>query len=163
MDITPVLLAGALLSAGFTADPGPGAWLSGELRFGDSFSAGAEARVLFPSRAVPSAGDPFDVTAATLALVPCYRWKVLLGCAVADIGFLALGGVTSPAGEPVLATLGVGPRLAVHIPFAERFGVRIFGDLRIAPIPTRARFIDTGGRWESNVASGLFGVGLSFE
>lgn len=161
--VIPVLLAGGALSLGLTADPGGGAWLGGEVRVGEVFSAGMEARVLFPSRAVQEpSNEPFELTAVTFALVPCARWKVLLGCAFADIGMLIGGGVTVPSGIPVLATFGVGPRVAVHVPFAKRFGFRAFADLRFAPVPSRAIFA-SGGRWESSVASGLIGVGFTFE
>lgn len=163
MDIIPVLLAGGLLSAGLTADPGGGVWLGGELRFGDTFSTALEARVLFPSRVVPTAGAPFDLTQAAFALVPCARWKYVLGCISADIGMFIGGGIYAPEGLPVLATFGVGPRLAGQFPITERFGIRIFADLRIAPIPTHIGFQDAPGTWDSNPVSGLFGAGITFE
>lgn len=163
VDIVPVVLAGGLLSAGLTADPGGGAWLGGEVRFGETFSAAAEARVLFPSRARSTAGDDFAVTLGSLAVVPCVRWSWLLGCVSADIGFLALGVVTT-SGEPIVATFGVGPRLAVQIPLGDRFGLRVFADARFAPVPSRVGpFLDTGGRWQTEIASGLFGLALTFQ
>lgn len=162
MDLTVAVLGGALLSANYTADPGPGMFLAGELHR-DWFSGALEARVLFPSRVVAEpTKDEFDITALTAALVPCARWKVVLGCIFVDFGML-LTSRAEIATNPITATLGFGPRLAVHVPFAERFAVRAFADLRFAPVPSTRNFLDTGGRWESNLVSGLFGLGLSFE
>lgn len=162
MDLTVAVLGGALLSANYTADPGAGMFLAGELHR-DWFSGALEARVLFPSRVVAEpTEDEFDITALTAALVPCARWKVVLGCAFVDFGML-LTSRAEIATNPITATLGFGPRVAVHIPFAQRFAVRAFVDLRFAPVPSTRNFLDTGGRWESNLVSGLFGLGLSFE
>lgn len=164
MDIVPVLLAGGALSLGLTADPGGGAWLAGEVRFGETFSAAIDARVLFPSRVVPTAGETFDLTMVSFGLVPCARWKWLLGCVTADLGMFIGSGIYAPGGGPtVLATFGVGPRLAAQVPITERFGLRAFADLRIAPIPTHVGFQDSPGTWDSNPVSGLFGLGVTFE
>lgn len=56
--VIPVLMAGGALSLGLTADPGGGAWVGGEVRFGEVFSAALDARV-------------------SSRLVPCRRWGVL--------------------------------------------------------------------------------------
>lgn len=163
--LSVAVLAGGLLSAGFTADPGGGFWLAGELH-GEIFSGAIEARVLLPSRAVlePSK-HAFQITEIGAALVPCARWKYLLGCIPFDIGMLVAGSITTApgAGPPIIATFGVGPRLALHIPFAERFGFRAFADLRFAPIPSGFAAQDTGATWQTGIVSGLFGAGLSFE
>lgn len=161
--IVPVLMAGGMLSAGFTADPGWGAFLGGEVRFGEVFSTALEARILFPSRVVDDTSQVFGLTAITFALVPCGRWKVLMGCGFADLGMLVGGGgVSAPGGLPVIATFGFGPRLAAHIPIGDRFGVRAWADLRIAPVPSEVTFYG-GGRWASNPVSGLFGIGATFQ
>jgi hypothetical protein len=165
MDLHPVLLAGGMLSAGFTADPGGGFFVGGGIRFEEVFSVDLEARVLLPSPVVREpTGRRFDVTAITGALVPCVRWRVLLGCAFVDVGMLYADLPVYPgAPPPLVATIGVGPRLGVHVPFADRFAFRAFADLRFAPAPSVYTALDTGSRWESNVVSGLFGAGFSFE
>lgn len=166
VDITPVLLVGGMFSAGFTSDVGGGAWLGGELRFGEIFSGALEARVLFPSRVVSQpTGFAFDVTTVTAALVPCARWSVLLGCAFVDVGalFATVTNTVPFSGPPVVATLGFGPRVAVHIPFADRFAARIFAELRIAPAPSSFVALDTGSRWESNPVSGTVGAAIAFQ
>lgn len=163
MDIVPVLLAGGALSLGLTADPGGGAWLGGEVRFGEVFSAAFEARVFFPSRVVPTAGDPFELTMVTFGVVPCARYKYLLGCLSADLGMFIGGGIYAPEGLPVLATFGVGPRVAGQFPVTNRLGIRVFADLRMAPIPTHFGFQDAPGAWDSNPVSGFFGAGVTFE
>lgn len=164
MDVHAVVMAGGLFSAGLTADPGGGFFVGGEAA-GEILRGALEVRVLFPSRAVQEpTKQAFSLTAVTAALVPCARWKVLLGCAFVDVGMFIGGGVTAPPpGIPVIATIGLGPRLAVHVPFAEHFAFRAFADLRIAPAPSQVRFVDTGTTWQSNVVSGLFGVGVAFE
>lgn len=165
MDVHAVVMAGGLLSANLTADPGGGFFLAGEAR-GKILSGGLEVRVLFPSRAVEDViGYTFEISSFTAALVPCARYRYFVGCVVFDVGMLVAGGTVAPplAGPPIVATLGIGPRVAAQIPFAERFGARVFADLRIAPIPSSYNFINTGGRWESEVVSALFGVGLTFE
>ena len=165
MDVSPVLLAGGLFSAGFTADPSGGFFVGGEVRAGEVFSGALEARVLFPSRVVAEpTGFEFGVTSVTAALVPCLRWEALLGCAVFDIGMLIADVSTAPfAGPPIVEKLGLGPRLGVRLPFAKRFAFRAFADLRFAPIPSSYTTLDTGARWESGVVSGMFGAGFSFE
>lgn len=163
--VAVAIMAGGLLSAGFTADPGGGGFFGAEVH-GDIFSGALEARFVLPSRAVlePSK-HAFQISQLALALVPCARWKVLLGCAAFDIGMLVASSITTAptAGPPVVATLGIGPRLAVHVPFAERFGFRAFADLRFSPLISSYVAQDTGARWESGIVSGLFGLGFTFE
>jgi hypothetical protein len=164
VDIIPVLMAGGALSLGLTADPGGGAWLGGEVRFGPVFSAALEGRIFFPSRVVTTAGDPFEMTQVTLGLVPCARYKYLLGCLSVDLGMFVTGGVYDPPGQlPIVATFGVGPRIAGQFPITDRFGIRVFADLRFAPIPTQLYFLDSPATWESNLVSAALGAGFTFE
>lgn len=163
--VSAAVLAGGLMSAGLTANVGPGFFIGGEVH-GEMFHGILEARVLFPSYVETQPGKThFDITSATIALAPCARWNVLMGCAVFDVGMLVAGSVaTNPsAGPPIVATLGIGPRLAVRVPFAERFALRAFADLRFAPIPSTFGEQDTGNTWQSGIVSGLFGLGASFE
>lgn len=170
MNPSVAVLTGVLMSAGYAADPQPGLFFSGEVH-GDVLSLGLELHGLFSARAVREPDKKeFSIAAITGTAVPCARWKpggkdvALLGCAFFDLGaVLAGGGARSPAGP--LATMGVGPRLAVHVPFADRFALRVFADLRFAPVATSATFAGApaGTKWESNVVSGLFGLGVSFE
>jgi hypothetical protein len=164
MDVAVAVMAGGLLSLNYTADPGGGLWLAGELH-GEIFSGALEARVLFPSRVVAEPTQfQFEVTSVSAAFVPCARWNVLLGCAFVDFGMLIAGVTTAQfAGPPVVATFGIGPRLAVHVPFAERFAFRAFADLRFAPVESSYTALDTGSIWKTNLVSGLFGIGIAFE
>lgn len=163
MDLRPLIFAGGLFSAGHTADPSGGVVLGGEIRFAEPFSAGLEARVLFPARAeqTPSK-ESFDLSVVSFGLVPCFRHSFFMGCAAVDFGMLIGGGVTAASGLPVIATLGVGPRAGVHFGFLDHFGVRVFADLRFSPVQSRIDFAG-GGRWESPIVSGLFGAAFSFE
>jgi hypothetical protein len=169
MLIYSVVMAGTLISAGFTSGAGSGIWAGYELLgAGDeAFSVAVEGRFLFPSRVIEEpSGRPFDLSALSVALVPCLRWGWILGCAVADGGFLFAGGGRVPGGSPIGITLGAGPRLALQFPlsdFNKRLGCRIFADLRFSPIfseeraPPEKRFA-----YEHGIVSGLFGVALTF-
>lgn len=164
------LLGGFLGSIGLTADPGPGFFLGGEAHWGAydevGISAGVETRALFPTKAlIRSDGKPLDISQVTAALVPCVRYKWVAGCAIADVGVIIGGGpppLTFRKGGIVTA-FGVGPRLAFQFPFAERFMVRAFAELRISPLDTGFVVGANDPRiWHNPLVCGLFGLGFSF-
>ena len=163
------LIVGGALSAGLTLDVGPGFFLGGEARWRRfdqvGFSVGLEAQTLFPSKALElSGGRILDITQIVLAAVPCVQYKWFSGCAFGDVGMLVGGGpgpISFPRG-PVLATGGFGPRIGFQVPFAERFMVRAFTELRVSPIRTGFIFDDAGVQWDNPLVMGLFGLGISF-
>jgi hypothetical protein len=165
------LIAGGALSAGLTLDVGPGFYLGGEARWRafDQLgpSIGLEVQTLFPTKAIVfDDGTTMDVTQIVVAAVPCLQYKWLSGCVFGDVGLL-LGGGQTPLyfdGGGVLVTAGFGPRLGFQIPFADRFMLRGFAELRVSPINTGWMGNETapGARWGNPLVTGLFGLGVSF-
>jgi hypothetical protein len=170
MDPTLMLIAGGLASAGFTADVAPGFWVGGDARWRDKeeygFQLGLEVRTLLPAKtAIREDGKPFEVSLVALAVSPCGRYKWVSGCAVIDAGVSIAGG-PSPiffTHSPALLMLGAGPRLAVDIPISERFGVRVFADLRISLLPGTGYDYEDISVWDDPRVSGIMGVGMSFK
>lgn len=182
MDPTLGLVAGGLLSLGFTADVGPGFFLGGEAHWRREedwgFQVGAEARLVIPTKAgfaptnpgVSQADARLDLMVLELAVVPCARYKWVLGCVFIAPGMtLDFGPLTEtpewggPGSGPTFL-FGVGPRLAADIPLTERFGVRAFADLRFNPglPPTTYTVNKLYKVWEEPVVSGFLGLGIWF-
>ena len=176
MDITVNLGAYVMMTSLLTADVAPGFALRAE-GVGKIFSVGLELRFVLPGRTfarervdptMPSFERDFDLSQYTALIVPCARWKYLVGCGVLQGGlFLIETGVESDFD----AAVGVGPRLGFEVPFAERFAVFGFGEALFVPSLSNAAFIRPNPdypdlplgnvRWEQSVVSGFFGVGLS--
>lgn len=133
MDISAAIMAGALAFTSPDLSPGPGGFVGVEARVG-WLSLGAEARGIFFD------GGTSALAAATSGsagfsglLVPCLRWKVLLGC-----GFVGTQGLTfSTARGFETAHDGAqvfwGPRAGVDVPILGGFSLRGFADLTIQP------------------------------
>ncbi len=174
MDLAISLSAAVLMSAGFTADVGPGVQVSAGLRR-DWFSLDLEVRGMFQSRIYmrepydptkPSSERPADIAQVTALLVPCVHFATYFaGCGVAQAGTLI---AQTPVDTGLLPSFGFGPRFAFEFPFAERFGVFAFGEALFTPgtfYGIKDPFPD--GRpspnviWRQSVVSGFFGTGLS--
>jgi hypothetical protein len=174
MDPTFGVVVGGALSLGFTADVGPGFFVGGEAYWRRKeewgFHLALESRFFFPTKGgINSTGEQLDVTFLDFALVPCARYKWVLGCAFIDAGVVFGSGVAlsgpevEDRGLRPLFMLGMGPRLAADIPLVEHVGIRAFADLRFSPLPV------TGYRengviitWQHPPVSGFLGVGLAF-
>ena len=171
MDPTVGVVAGGMLSLGFTADVGPGFFLGGELAWARKeewgFHLELDARAVLPTKGwqSPTSGRVLDVTFIDFALVPCARYKWALGCIFVDPGMIWAGGPATEGtdtSKSVRFMLGVGPRLAVDIPITARFGVRAFADLRVTTLPPVSYlFFDQG--WREPPVSGFVGLGVSFK
>jgi hypothetical protein len=163
--------AGGVASLGFTADPGPGAWLGAELRPIEAFSMGFELRGLFPSRVVAAEpinpNLPFEspkepiVTNVEMLVVPCFRYWWLMGCAVGHIGFSIS---ETPAGFGGWPAYGIGPRVGIEVPITDRFFVRGHGDVLVDFADPTLELPDVNLKWKQNIVSGFIGlgVGMSF-
>ena len=159
--------AGALMTMGFTADVGPGAYLGAEIRPFEAFSFELQLRGVFPARVV--AADPIDPTkpyetpkepdfsGVTMLLVPCFRYSYFMGCGVAQFGFNVW---QTPADIVLGPSIGAGPRIGVEIPFLERFAVRVWGDV-IFQIPNTHRLDDVNLQWTQSPVVGMLGAGLA--
>jgi len=180
VDLAIGLSGFVLMSAGYTANVGLGFQLGAELRSAkdesDIFRLGLEIRGLVPGiayardrldpKVLDTIPQELDVSQLSTQLVPCVRWKYLLGCGVAQLNVVFMqnkGGMVSDW------AFGFGPRLGLEVPFAERFAVRAFGE---ALVTARVAGVDYGipppgddGSpnvvWRQSVVSGFFGVGLS--
>jgi hypothetical protein len=181
MDPTFGVLVGGALSLGFTADVGPGLFLGGEAHWRRKeewgFHLGLESRFFFPTKGgINTSGEVLDVTLLDFALVPCARYKWVLGCALLDAGVTFASG-EALAGPEVedrglrpLFMLGMGPRLGVEIPLGDHVGIRAFADLRFSPLPPTGYYTRIVGAplpegyrtWEHPPVSGFLGVGVSF-
>lgn len=180
MDIAIGLSGFVLMSAGYTANVAPGFQLGAELRSeqdeSDLFRLGLEIRGLVPG--VAYARDrldpkvtkriPLDLDVSQLGaqLVPCVRWKYLLGCGVAQLN---VAFVQTPLELGSQWSYAFGPRIGLEVPFAERFAVRAFGEALFTPRQVAVGFAEPppGNEgapnvfWAQSVGSGFFGVGLS--
>jgi hypothetical protein len=156
-----------LMTAGFTADVGPGMWIGAELRPTKSFSIDLEVRGVFPAYVVAS--KPLDPTKPSLSpvkpdvsnvealLVPCFRYSVLMACAVAHFG---ITNVQTPVYLSQGQSWGFGPRLGVEIPLGDRFAIRAYGDALFDFQPAQFDIFDRNLKWTQNVVSGFFGAGI---
>jgi len=166
MDFSAAVMAGGLMSAGWSLEVGPGMWLGAEARIG-WISVGAELRGLFPATAVRYASSrrDSDLNSISGLLVPCVRWKILLGCVVLEAGELTFTKPTSSSNfSDVL--VGTGLRAGVAIPLFLGFSARGFAELSIRPHnPAVAVSDQTAGAdsmWRLAVVNGFFGVGLAW-
>ncbi len=162
------LAAGGLVTAGWTADAGPGAWLGASARF-DGFSFGVDLRSTFPARTLTfDATHSASATTVSAVALACAHWNLLAGCAFAEVGahlFL----VPTPH-TPIVpdALVALGPRLALDIPLTAGLSVRAFADLAVHPyLPIfTVRVVTPAGsserRWTTPVLSGLFGLGIAW-
>lgn len=176
MDLSVGLSTYVMMTAFLTGDVGPAMGL-GVGAGGEVVSVNAELRFVFPSRtyavepipgATSSFPQEFDLSQFSALLVPCARYKYLVGCGVAQ-----LGGLFMQNARALLAgfTFGFGPRLGFEVPFAERFAVFGFGEVIFSPIPTNIIFDlpdpqypdlpPANTHWRQSVASAFFGAGVS--
>jgi hypothetical protein len=160
------LSAGALMTLGFTADVGPGAYVGAELRPSEHFSFELQLRGIFPARVVASEpidptepyGSPKEPDFSNMAVlfVPCFRYSWFMGCAVGQFGFNI---IQTPYEAGLSPSLGGGPRLGVEIPFLERFAVRAWGDL-IFQLPNTHTIDDQNLQWTQSPVVGMLSAGL---
>jgi hypothetical protein len=179
MDLTIALHTAFVLTAGFSDNVGPALQIGASARHDwDNWglSLGLEMRGIFPAGVVarevrntkpgetPLPPAPFDVSQLAAQLVPCAHFaKYLAGCAVVQ-GFVLL----TQAGHLETAPgWGLGPRLTLEIPFADRFAVFGFGEALIPVLGLEQPFGYTNGLdlrqrvWSQSIVSGFFGVGVS--
>lgn len=176
MDVTIGLTGFALLTAGFSANAGPGAGLMADVR-GQTLSFGFEVRGIFPSivyaREPIYPDDPtkktreqeLDLSQISVALVPCARWKYLVGCGVAQLGVTFLKDTLEMT---TTAAFTFGPRVGVEVPITERFALFGFGEVLFVGQGVETLYsIDAPGapaanvKWRQSIASGFFGLGLT--
>ncbi len=169
VDLPLFVTAGALISAGLTEDVGPGLYAGVGARPIDFLSVAAELRAVLPSKA--TARDPvdaakavaaqpsFDFSNMSLLVVPCFHLSYFLGCAVGQVG-------VSIAQRRLLSEgavgFGLGPRLGIEIPFADRFVAHAFGEALFATVPAQVSIESANALWRQSIVSGFFGAGLSF-
>ncbi len=162
MDLAITLSTAVLMTAGFTADVGPGVQVSAGLRR-DWFSLALEVRGVLPSKAYmrapvdptkPSYERVFDLSQLTGQLVPCVHFATYFaGCGVAQAGVLI---TQTPVETHLLRSFGFGPRLAFEYPFAERFAAFAFGEALFPPGTVGIEIVEQGPNGEPapNVAFG---------
>jgi hypothetical protein len=95
------------------------------------FSLGLEVRGDLPATARSNVA-PYDVQSwlAAAALVPCVHVRVAFGCGVVAIGDLqatSVGTASPKSAQDLWASAG--GRLGVDLPFAERWLLRVYGEL----------------------------------
>lgn len=184
MDLTIAISASALMTAGFTADVGPGFQLGAEVR-GDVFGLGLELRGVLPGKVYarepippeivryPNPGgatypQEFDVSQFTALLVPCFRFANLFAaCGVVQAGALI---VQTRAATDVDEVVSFGPRFMVELPLGDAFGVFGFGEALFTPDTGSILLGIPGGgqpapnvQWTRSPVSGFFGAGLSLK
>lgn len=167
MDLSAAVMAGGLMSAGWSLEVGPGAWLGAEARVG-WVSLGAELRGLAAATAlryVTSSRDS-DLNSLSGLLVPCARWKILLGCVVLEVGQLVFTKPRSASGDYTDLLVGVGPRAGVDIPLFSGFSARGFAEMSLRPYNREVTVTDGSPsatqEWKLPLVNGFFGVGLAW-
>ena len=178
MDLSVGLNTYVMMTAFFSSNVGPAVGIGGEVR-GAVFGISTEFRFALPSRTyatelIPGAtsGYPqeFDLSQISALVVPCARYEYFVGCGVAQVGFLVM---QTSLEQNNAASYAFGPRLGFEVPFSEkRFAIFGFGEVLFTPAPQGWKFIvpPPGGegtppantQWVQSVASGFFGVGISF-
>ncbi|MEZ4298444.1 MAG: hypothetical protein R3B70_26065 [Polyangiaceae bacterium] len=152
--------ASGLISIGFALDVAPGFALGAEWRPIENFSLGVEARAVLPAVGVYYGGVvPQEVSIYSALVSPCARISYFVGC-----GALDMGGVYAPRPsrpEPWAFRLAAGPRIGADFPFAERFSVRVLGDLLFPLVPIGFFETDFGGEFVNPVVSGFVSAGLT--
>jgi hypothetical protein len=176
MDLTLSLMAMGILSVGYPSDVGGGFGLGAEVR-GQWFSLGFQVRGLPPvsvratvpiEPTLPSRETVFDISTWTVQLVPCVRYKFLMGCAVAEVG----GFVTQWGPEPGSALrLAFGPRAGVDFALDDRVSLFGFGEALFPAGQSGVRFFgpaldepEAGPRnvqWTEPIVGGFIGAGVS--
>jgi hypothetical protein len=176
MDLKIGLSAYGMMSWLLTPNVAPAVGVAIDTR-GEVLSVGGEFRAVMPSRVlvtepVPGAGSSFpvemDVSQFSLLVVPCFRWKYFVGCAVGQLGTFIIQTRVQTGDDLVF---GLGPRLGFEVPFADRFAVFGFGEALFAPFPAALKFTNPppgmpdgpvpNVRWEQPVGSVFFGAGVS--
>ena len=176
MDLTITLSAAALLTAGFTADVGPGIQIGAGLRR-DWFSIDLEVRGVFPSAAwarapilpdKPTNPQHFDLSQLSAQLVPCVRFATYFaGCGVV--------GVYTLIAHNSLATVfplgfSIGPRFGGELPLGDTFALFGFAEALFAPGQPFVGYRDPSAPgkddaanvvWRQSLVSGFFGAGVS--
>lgn len=162
------VLAGALLTAGWASDVGPGAWAGVSLHF-DWFSIGFEARGTFPARTITfDARRSASITTISGAVLPCGTWRLLSGCALLEVGsyMFLVPSLTTPTVNDTLVSLGL--RAAIDAPLGAGFSVRAFADLTFHPyLPIfTVRLTNEPGspvrKWVTPIVSGVLGLGVGW-
>lgn len=178
MDLKIGLSAYGMMTWLLTPNVAPAFGVAADVR-GEIISVAAEFRLALPSRViatevVPGASSSFpqefDLTQVTGLLVPCARWKYLVGCGVLQAGAIVYKTNTY---QDNFATWALGPRLGFEVPFADRFAVFGFGEALFYPGPYRLSFTlppldDPDGPsantyWDQPEGAVFFAVGLSFK
>lgn len=179
MDLTVAVGAYGLMSAFFSKDVGGGLGLAVEGR-GELLSMGLELRAVFPAPAVadqPVAGaqtyynQEFELSQATMLLVPCIRWKYIAGCGVLQGGVMLLYNFETQTHDVFGASVGLGPRFRVEVPITEQFAVFGFGEVLFSPWLAGVEYSKPSVNpedgpppntyWQQPVASAFFGVGFN--
>jgi hypothetical protein len=178
MDLSIGMNAFMFLTAAFSANVNGGAAIGADVR-GEIVSFGVELRYVFPARAYarevlkPGPGATpleLDVSQVSVLLVPCARWKYLVGCAVAQLGSAFYHSVqTVPEAHGDKFFFAAGGRLGFDVPLAERLSVFGFGEA--LGVPERPAFAFTNhdkdwketGQvgWAQSPVSVFFGIGMS--
>jgi len=156
--------AAGVISIGYTLDVAPGIAIGAEWRPVEMFSLGVEARAIFQANIVEFGETPFYVPASlfTGLVAPCLRWEIFMGCAAVDIGVVWVdqGHPQPDFGEFRFAA---GPRAGIDVPFAERFSVRVLGDLLFPIVRNTLPFTpqSAGSTFVDPLVSGFVNAGLS--
>lgn len=170
MNVSFFLSAGALVSAGYTADFGPGLIVSAAMQPAPWLSIALEPRLMFPSRAVAQETlDPsrpllgkrdFDVSNLSAALVPCAHLGLFLVCGVALVSYSIQKSTVLETDATVYA---LGPRLGLRIPLGSTLALSGFAEALFVPEPAAIAFDDINAVWKQSPISAFFGGALSFK
>lgn len=173
MDLTIALNGLVLVTAGYTADAGPGVGIGVDVR-GERFSFGMELRAVLPGKVFareqrfpdrPTRQEQMDVSRLGALLVPCVRFeKYFAGCGVLQPGLLVLQDFV---GTRFYANFSFGPRFVAEVPITERLALFGLAEALFVPLKIHKGYQDYDDKnspavyWTESVVSGFFGAGLS--
>lgn len=134
----PHLAVGAGAHVAFGAAPAVsvGVTVSGEVATG-RWSLGLEGRYDAPARAHTTQGATVRSTLAGGAFVPCLRARGTWACAVVLVSRVESEGAeaNAPTVRGTALFVGVGGRLAMHVPLPLNFALRIAAEVLAHPVP----------------------------
>lgn len=152
--------------AGLTEDVGPVSML--ELGASDSLplgGGGSSARCsrrgdgalsLDAAKAV-AAQPSFDFSNMSLLVVPCFHLSIS-----SAVRWVRLAFHRAEASPSRGVGFGLGPRLGIEIPFADRFVAHAFGEALFVTVPAQVSIESANALCAPVDRAGFFGAGLSF-
>jgi hypothetical protein len=130
-DVSTMHMAGAVMTAGLTPEPGWGIWLGTGARI-KQLSIAFEGRAVLPGAALAGGDGPGATAAFSGLFVPCGEWRSFSACAFVEVGALLLNDGADTRGN-MAALISVGPRVSAALQLGHGVALRAFVELDLHP------------------------------